>query len=525
MTNPTGLKPTEEQLAVIEAIAGPDSVMVDALAGCAKSSTLQMAAPGVKGPALALAFNKKIATDLATRMPSNFVCKTFNAIGFAAALRASPGAPKATLEEKKLGKLITQIAKDRKIDLDSETWDQIRRLVNGAMLAGITPGDRGKPLTPNTHDEWEAIADVLWILPDAFEFIYEMAQEVLAADIEQFEKSGIFSFDDQVYYSACIAGQFPKYPKIFTDETQDLNGLNHAMLEQMLTDSTQLSSVGDPRQSIYGFRGALNDGMNKLRRLRPKWQDRGLLTTFRCPKLIVQRQQHHAPGYTAWHTNTDGAISTLRDGEAGFKIEEGWNWATIRALLPRQDCKIMVLCRNNAPLLSLAFKLIRNQIGVVMLGRDIGKGLIQLSRKILPDDKTDRFQCSGIVADWLETETSLARANKHEERVAGITDRGECLLAVIDSGCRDAGELREMLQKLFSRENGQVQLSTIHRAKGLETDCVLHLDPWRIPSKFAKAAAKEGDPRQLQQEYNLLYVCETRTKHTLINCDLQDFAD
>lgn len=519
------LKPTDEQQAVITAIAGTESVMVDALAGCAKSSTLEMAAPGVKGPALALAFNKKIATDLASKMPGNFVCKTFNAIGFAAALRAIPGSPKAVLEEKKLGKLITQIGKDRKIDLDSESWDQIRRLVSGAMLAGITPGDRGKPLTPNTREAWEEIADGLWILPDQFEFIYEMAQEVLSADIEQFEKNGIFSFDDQVYYSACIAGQFPKYPTIFTDETQDLNGLNHAMLEQMLGPNTKLASVGDPRQSIYAFRGALNDGMKKLRRIRPSWQDRGLLTTFRCPKLIVARQQAHAPGYTAWHTNTDGAISNLRDGEIGFKIEEGWNWRTIQKLMPRVDCSVMVLCRNNSPLLSLAFKLIRSQIGVVMLGRDIGKGLIQLSRKILPDDKTDRFKCSGIIADWLETETSLARVNKHEERIAGITDRGECLLAVIDSGCRDAGELRTMLQKLFARENGQVQLSTIHRAKGLEADCVLHLDPWRIPSKFAKEAEKLGDSRQIQQEWNLRYVCETRTKHTLINADLQDFTD
>ena len=306
------LKPTDEQLAVIEAIAGVDSVMVDALAGCAKSSTLQMAAPGVKGPALALAFNKKIATDLTTKMPSNFVCKTFNALGFAAALRAIPNAPKAVLEEKKLGKLITQIAKDRKIDLDSESWDQIRQLVTGAMLAGITPGDRGRPLTSNTREAWESIADEKWILPDQFEFVYEMAQDVLAADIEQFEKNGIFSFDDQVYYSACIAGQFPQYPKIFTDETQDLNGLNHAMLEQMMRPETQLSSVGDPRQSIYAFRGALNDGMQKLRRIRPSWVDRGLLTTFRCPKRIVARQQAHAPGYTAWHTNTDGAIANLR---------------------------------------------------------------------------------------------------------------------------------------------------------------------------------------------------------------------
>lgn len=518
------LIPTAEQQAVIAAIAGIDSVMVDALAGCAKSSTLQMAAPGIRGPALALAFNKKIATDLTARMPGNFVCKTFNSIGFAAALRAIPNAPKAQLEEKKLGKLITQIAKDRKIDLDSESWDQIRQLVNGAMLAGITPSDRGRPLTPDTLDEWKSIAEDKWILPSQFEFVYDLAREALIQHIEQFERNGIFSFDDQVYYSACIAGQFPKYPVIFTDETQDLNGLNHAMLEQMMGGATRLASVGDPRQSIYAFRGALNDGMQKLRRIRPSWTDRGLLTTFRCPKAIVARQQAHAPGYTAWHTNTDGAVVDVGPGSAGFKIEDGWNWSTIRRLLPQENSQIMVLCRNNAPLLSLAFKLIRAQIGVVMLGRDIGKGLVSISKKILPEDGMPRDGCIIAVREWMESEVSLARANRHEEKIASLQDKGECLIAVLESGCRDAGELRQMLQRLFAREHGQVQLSTIHRAKGLETDVVLHLDPWRIGNRI-KSLEKSGNARNAQQERNLQYVAETRTKHTLINADLQDFAE
>lgn len=524
--NISGLKPTDEQIAVIEAISGQESVMVDALAGCAKSSTLQMAAPRVKGPALALAFNKKIAVDLTAKMPSNFVCKTFNAIGFAAAARAVQStAPKLTLEDRKLGKLITQLAKDRRMELDSETWDQIRQLVTGAMLAGITPNDRGRPMTPDTREEWEAIADEKWILPEQFEFIYELSRDVLAEGIRVFEQEGKFSFDDQVYYPACIAGQFPKYPKIFTDESQDLNGLNHRMLELMMGESTQLTSVGDPRQSIYAFRGALNDGMKKLRRIRHNWVDRGLLTTFRCPKLIVARQQFHAPGYTAWHTNTDGRIADIAPGQPGFDLVDGWNWNHVRKLMPRPDCTMMVLCRNNAPLLGLAFKLIRAQVGVVMLGRDIGKGLIALSKKLLPEDSTEQSRCIGIVNDWAESETSLARANKHEERIAGIEDRAQCLIASLESGCKDAGELRMLLTRLFSRETGQVQLSTIHRAKGLEADCVLHLDPWRIPSKFAQAAARGGDTRALQQEWNLKYVCETRTKHTLINADLQDFVE
>lgn len=521
----TQFKPTEEQQAVIEAVAGKDSVMVDALAGCTKTTSLEMAAPGVKVPALGLAFNKKIAQELTPRMPQNFTIKTFNGWGFGACMRANPGAPKAQIEERKLGKIISQIAKDRKVELSMDQWDEMRRLVSAAMQAGITPGDRGRPLCPDTVEAWWNIADDLWITQESFEFIYEMCHEALERDIALLEKNGLYSFDDQVYYSACIAGQFPKYPVIFVDEAQDLSPLNHAMLAQSVREDGRLVVVGDPKQAIYGFRGADSRSMGKIRALRPEgsWADRGLLTTFRCPKAIVVRQQQHAPGYKAWHTNPEGRYTRLREGEPGFRLEEGWNWNTIRALLPHDRCSIGVLCRNNGPLLALAFKLIKAQVGVTMLGRDIGKGLIGLSRKIEPEDSTSILHVVGKISDWIETETSLARANGHEEKVAGITDRGECLLATAEAGPRDAGELRAMLERLFSREAGQVQLGSIHRWKGLEADAILHLDPWRIPSKWATQAAKAGDPRQLEQEWNLKYVAETRTKHTLIAANLEDF--
>lgn len=498
--------------------------MVDALAGCSKSTTLEMSAPQVKVPAMALAFNKKIAVELAKRLPSNFQTKTFNGLGFAAVMRALPAMPKATIEDRKLGKLVTEVAKERKIDLSSEQWDQLRRLVSGAMQAGITPGNRGRPLTADTRDEWEEVADRLWIGQGEFEFLYEMAREVLERDIQLVEQHGIMSFDDQVYISACIAGSFPQFPVLFVDEAQDLSPLNHAQLAQSVRPDGRLVTVGDPKQAIYAFRGADSRSMGKIRKLRSNWVDRGLLTTFRCPKLIVARQQDHAPGYKAWHTNTEGSVTELKPGTEGFQLDEGWTWQTIRRLQPSPDCKVMVLCRNNAPLLSLAFKLIRGQIGVTMLGRDIGKGLIALSRKILPEDQTPAPICAGLVQAWMENEVELARANKKEERVAGITDKGECLIAVIDSGCRDAGELRLMLEKLFSREAAQIELGTGHKAKGLEADCVVHLDPWRIPSRWAREAAKLGDWSQMEQEQNLRYVIETRTKHTFITANLEDFS-
>ncbi len=517
--------PTEEQQAVIEAVAMPDvSVMVDAGAGCTKSTTLEMASVKVKLPALNIAFNKKTATESKSRMPGNFDCKTFNGLGHQAVMRVVPTQLK--LEEKKLGKLITQVSKDRDVDLSSEQWDDVRKLVTGVMQAGITPGDRGTPLCPDTREAWEEIAFDKWISPESFEFLYDIAREVLEKDIKQLENHGVISFDDQVYYSACIKGQFPQFPVVFVDESQDLSPLNHAMLAKSVRPDGRLVVVGDPKQAIYGFRGADSQSMKNLRKLRPEgaWQDRDLLITFRCPKLIVERQQRHYPGYKAWHTNPDGVIKRLKPGSEGITLDEGWNWGHVQALLPHPQATIGVICRNNGPLLSLAFGLIRGGQGCYMLGREMGKGLVTLSKKICPEDGTPRDLCAGKIAEWMESECSLARANKHEEKIAGITDRGECLLAVLDSGCANAGELRMMISKLFAREAGQVILGSGHRWKGLEADVILHLDPFRIPSKYAREAAKEGDDRQLVQEWNLKYVIETRTKHTYIEANLEDFG-
>lgn len=522
------LRPTDEQLAVIDAASQPESVMVDALAGCSKSTTLQMAAPRIKTPALALAFNKKIAEELKPRLPGNFTTKTFNGLGFAAALRALPQVNSARIEDKKLGKLVSEVAKDRRVELSGEQWDELRRLCTKLMQVGVVPGDRGRPLQPDTPETWEAVGEDLWMEPEALEFYKDLAREVLERDIA-LVRQGVFSFDDQVYFSACVEGQFPKFPVIFVDESQDLSPLNHAMLGQSIRQDGKMVVVGDPLQAIYAFRGADAESMSKLRGLRPSWLDRPLKTTFRCPKAIVARQQGHAPGYTAWHTNAEGKFARLQGVPAGLqstlggKVEfkEGWDWNDVRALLPHPTAELFVLCRNTGPLLGLAFKLIRNQIGCQVLGRDIGKSLVTLSRKLLPEDSIPRDTCAGVVAAWIESETSLARANGHEERCASIYDRGECLQAVLQAGARDAGELRALLEKLFSRNTG-VTLSTIHRAKGLEADMVLHLDPWRIPSRWAREAEKRGDRRQLVQEWNLRYVAETRTKHTLINADLKE---
>jgi len=502
------------------------SLMVKAYAGTAKTTTLTMAAQGIRVPGLALAFNKSIANELKGKLPANFETKTLNGLGHGAWIRALPQGTKIEIDERKLGKLVSQEAKSSKMDLTTDQWDSVRKLVSGAMLAGITPGDEGMPLALDTRAGWEAVADELLLSNEEFDLLWELARRVLTQSVTM-AKRGLISFDDQVYASVCLGGKFPQFPMVMVDEAQDLSPLNHAMLTKVGRKGGRFLVCGDPRQAIYAFRGASTESMDLMRPLSPDWGDFALTLTFRCPRSVVARQQSHAPGFRAAPGNAEGRVTRLGvtpDFATDGPEVDGWLWKDLLEAAWPGSRQLAVLCRNNAPLLKLAFLLLRNNVGVKMLGTDIGRGLVALSRGLAPDNATPRDIAEGKIRDWIQAESSKALTEDKPAKAAGIMDRGQCLLAVFSgAGASTAGDLRLALAKLFDRVDGTVVLSSIHRAKGLEWDTVVMLDPWRIPSVFAKKAALRGDERQLQQEYNLRYVGETRTRQHLVLADAEGF--
>src|SRR5258708_12546088 len=96
-----GLIPTPEQQAIIEAgRSTTDNLLINALAGAAKTSTLVMIAHALPAqPILSLAFNKRIAVEMASRLPGHVLCKTLNAIGHGVWQQATSG--RLTLNTKK----------------------------------------------------------------------------------------------------------------------------------------------------------------------------------------------------------------------------------------------------------------------------------------------------------------------------------------------------------------------------------------------------------------------------------------
>ena len=495
--------PTPEQQAIIDAgLNTKANLMIEALAGCAKTTSIEMLARALPPslPTLYLVFNKRNKEEAEKRLPGHVTVKTFNGLGHSAWSRGR----KITLDDRKVGKLVTEISRSRRFDLSSDEWATVRDMVNEAQLRGMVPNSYPQlGRCEDSKEEWQSIADKFNANGKADRFA-ELAHQTLERSI-QAAFGGIITYNDQIYMPTLFGGDFPRFQMVMVDEAQDLNALQHTMVR--LVSASRIVVVGDSRQAIYAWRGAHSQSMNAIRAMRKEWIDLELNTTFRCPRRIVNRQQDHAPGFQAAESNHDGVV---------LKLEDKWEWRDINFMPPNSTTAI--LCRNNAPLLRLAFKLIRQRVGVQMLGRDIGKGLVALSKQILPHDGADPQVCTHTINKWRDVQ--LANAGDDPAKADGVNDRADCLIAVLESGAISSGDLRAKLEDLFSRQAAKITLSSIHKAKGLEWDLVVHLDPWRIPSKQAKAAG--GDT--LKQEYNLRYVCETRTKHTLVLANLDDFS-
>jgi ATP-dependent exoDNAse (exonuclease V) beta subunit len=317
------------------------------------------------------------------------------------------------------------------------------------------------------------------------------SREVLTNSIHQ-ALAGILDFNDQIYMPTLFGAAFPTFDIIMVDEAQDLSQLQHEMLAQLLHNKSRIIAVGDTHQAIYGFRGALN---NSMTRLQSQFNLRKLPLTisYRCPKSVVREAQtvvshiESHPDAPEGRVGISGGISVM-DFPVGSAI----------------------LCRNNAPLVSLAWLFIRASIPVTFLGKDLGKKLEKLVKKLA---KTD------VPIDILEHNLGKWAAReiaKQPRREASIQDQVDTLRSLF-ADCLSSKQVLAKITAIFEQTTGgRITLASIHTSKGFEWPTVYFLNDYLIPSKYAK------QDWQLEQEDNLRYVAITRAQETLLYLDTKD---
>lgn len=493
--------PTPEQELILAEAKSPQSMLVNALAGAAKTSTLCLLAKKLPlQPTLCCAFNKKIADEMQKRMPGHIQCSTMNSLGHRAWAKRT--GTRLIVESDKVYQEVLDYS--QKIGGDekkryNDSFSSIMRVTRAAKSYGYVPASvlslvrHGAPII-----DWDELMNIVAPeldveISDEFEF---WVNRTLEAGISDAFKSKI-DYDDQIYMSVLFGGQFSKFPIIMVDEAQDLSSLNHEMIRLMF--GGRLIAVGDPNQSIYLFRGAKQGSMDLLRE-EFSMKEFTLSVSFRCPKSVVERARWRAPHmqYPDWakagvvsHVSEWGA-DTFHDGDA-------------------------IICRNNAPLFQVALRLIRKGRGVKLLGNDVGPALVRQLKKFGEATMPQESVFSQI-KEWEDAEVRKA----NDARVGVIRDRAACLRVFADFG-QTLGEAVAYAEHLFSSQ-GSILMMSGHKSKGLEFDTVYHLDPHLIPSKRARMLAEEGDDSQLEQERNLRYVIETRSMNALYFIESESFA-
>src|SRR3954452_18298436 len=250
--------------------------------------------------------------------------------------------------------------------------------------------------------------------------------EELAAAYERLKRRrGVVDFDDLLVlnlrametddaFRSLVHWRFRHF---FVDEAQDLNPLQHALLEEWRGGRPDICLVGDPRQAIYGWNGADHTTLSEVERVYPGVTVIGLTTNYRCSPQVVSAG---AAALTAGGQHDD--TSSNRPDGPPLRVEtcptpeaEATAIATIiRANLDQHSpAGMAVLARTNEQLVALEGALVHAGIATQ---RAVGRSPLEIALA-----ETYRSMSREELAVWADQQ--FAGLDPIRRRVAEEVDR------------------------------------------------------------------------------------------------------
>lgn len=477
------------QTAVFDDVArGEGHTVVRARAGSGKTTTIVESMRHLPpfSPALMVAFNKSIATELKRRAPADVDVKTVHGHGYAALRKAVRGV--SLNDEGRFDQVAAPMLNDR----FRQSRAAMKRLISLA-----------KNTLASTIEDLDDLVDGYDIdVPDCFSrpAFLQVTLDVLSAMKRGWERNGI-DFDDMIWLPVVCDLPTEQYGHVFVDETQDLNAAQLELVLRSVMANGRITAIGDDRQAIYGFRGA--GGKQSMDRIIDGLGAKvlPLSVTYRCPRVVVDLAKKIVPDLEA----APGA-------EMGTITESDWG-ALRKQVLPGD----FVISRFNAPLIHEVLQFVQEGRRACMLGRDYGKmlgGLIIKSKRLTVDDFIVWLQ------DWEATE--VARLTDKGSDTTMVRDRASALWALCE-GTKNLQEVMDRIDSFFANEpdGNTVVFCSTHKAKGLENKRV-----FLFSDTYARAFAPEPDVdapwavqanqrRGATEEKNLWYVAVTRCAQDL----------
>lgn len=474
----------EQEVVFEEFRSGKGNVVVQAFAGCAKTTTVVEGinyAP--EKNILMCAFAKVNAEELKLKIKNpNAKAQTLHSAGNGVIYGR---AGRVQVDERR-GRNIAQ-------EIIGKNYGQAPREAAILVAKLASAGKNIKPFA--TVKELVEIAYDFEYLPTNDEigqgeepWTVELVAKYAHMAMERATKfDGSIDYDDMVYLPVRMKWVVPKYDLVVVDEYQDMNPTQLMLARALCKPNGRMVLVGDVFQAIYEFRGADAEfASSMVSQLKAKTLT--LSTTFRCPKAVVKVASALVPGYTAAPEAPEGIVRT-----------ESWD-----KFFGQTNAGDFVLSRKNAPLAKICLRLLRDGKRALIRGKKIGDGLIAVVKgreaRTIPE----------LVENLAIWERNLieqyTKQDAHESKIEMVSDQA-ATIRFLAEGLAAVDELITRIESLFNdaTPGNSVICSSVHRAKGLEAGRVFLLTDTLYPGK-----------RKDEEEVHIHYVAVTRAKSELV---------
>ncbi len=380
----------------------------------------------------------------------------------------------------------------------------------------------------------------------------EEIKDILGKYNNYLKNNQLLDFDDLIYQTIQILKEDndlvenlrKKYQWILIDEFQDINPAQYDFVKILAPDQdANIFAIGDPNQSIYGFRGSDKSLTDKfINEYQPRIYT--INTSYRVPQqileastLIINNNQDIKslrPGIKIKISNhpSDKAeaeyiareIEKLIGGLRFFSIDSNVTDGTEENIINSlSEIAVLVRTQRQFPAIIKAFQ--DHSIPYQIIGEkpfykmppvseiiDILEYLLNpdnnfLKQKILP--------YLSKIKD-IDIKTSTQEVIKQIVEKTGINNDQVERLINIASGQPDLHKFLNSIkisdiQDDYQTDSEAIALMTLHASKGLEFDCVFipGLEEGLLPYTIYK------DDTNIEEERRLLYVGMTRSKRLL----------
>jgi broad specificity phosphatase PhoE len=472
--------PTPEQREAIAAYGDGIDLVLQAGAGCGKSSTLKMIAASDRRRRMTyVAYNRSIAADASRSFPSTVLCKTGHGLAFDQRYGARLQRPRQTAHQA------------------AQALD-VRTVLNiiGATPAISTDLNMPKAMTSkvimraalDTVARWCHSADTEITArhiprydgltkPEPRAQLAALVLPVAKAAWEDLlREDGVLNLSHD-HYLKMWALSGPKLPTdvVLLDEAQDTNDVLSAVL--LAQDHAQRIAVGDSAQQIYSWRGA-NDALAKF------------VHELGAPELTLSQS------FRFGQAIADEANLWLRTIDAPLRLT---GFDACNSTVGPVDDPDAILCRTNSGAMGIVMEGLEagRKVALVGGGGDI-KRLAWAAEALQDGRPTDHpefmaFPSWDAVREYAEEEDGSLKV----------------LVKLIDEHGTD--QIVAAADGLCSEQQAELVVSTAHKAKGREWPRVRIHSDFRAP----KPDQKTGHILLPKEEGRLAYVAVTRAREVL----------